>query len=139
MENRLPIGEFVRTKGGRIGKIMSYTIQYEIKYVDNMIVDEPHEAYRMDTNYSFDDEKDIWTDDMIKSHGKSLGDVIEHGDLVNMLLVLRVYEPVDREKSCFIIEVIDGNHTVELIEDDIRHVVCREILEQDGYKRKEEE
>lgn len=139
MENKLEIGEFIRTKGGRIGKIMSYTLQYEIKYVDNMIVDEPHEAYRMDTNYSFDDEHDIWTEDMIKSHGKSLGDVIEHGDLVNMLLVLNVYEPVDREKSCFIIEVIDGNHTVELTEDDIRHVVCREILEQYGYKRKEEE
>lgn len=139
MESRLPIGEFIRTKGGHIGKIVDYTVQIGIDVVDGEIVETPEAAYQMDTNYSFDDEHDIWTDDMIKSHGKCLGDVIEHGDLVNMLLVLNVYEPVDREKSCFIIEVIDGNHTVELTEDDIRHVVCREILERDGYKRKEDE
>lgn len=139
MENRLPIGEYVRTKGGCIGKIMSYTTQIDIEIDEDGVLDVPIPAYLMDTSYNFDDENDVWTDDMIKSHGKSLGDVIEHGDLVNMLLVLRVYEPVDREKSCFIIEVIDGNHTVELTEDDIRHVVCREILERYGYKRKEEE
>lgn len=139
MENKLEIGEFIRTKGGRIGKIIDYTVQIGIDVVDGEIVETPEAAYQMDTYYSFDDEHDIWTDDMIKSHGKRLIDVIEHGDLVNMLLVLNVYEPVDREKSCFIIEVIDGNHTVELTEDDIRHVVCREILEQEGYKRKEEE
>lgn len=133
MENRLPIGEFVRTKGGRIGKIMSYTLQYEIKYVDNMIIDEPHEAYRMDTNYSFDDEHDIWTDDMIKSHGKRLIDVIEHGDLVNMLLVLQVTKALHLPDFDKLVQVIDGNNTISLTEDDIRHVVCHEILEREGY------
>ena len=126
MENRLPIGEFIRTTGGRIGKIMDYTLQYEIKYVDNMIVDEPHEAYLMDTNYSFDDEHDVWTDDMIKSHGKRLIDVIEHGDLVNGRFVVSTGDGA-------IDLLTDTDLGISLENDEIIGVVCHEILEREGY------
>lgn len=138
MENKLEIGEFIRTKGGRIGKIVDYTVQIGIDVVDGEIVETPEAAYLMDTYYSFDDEPDVWTEDMIKSHGKRLVDIIEHGDLVNMLLVLQVTKVLHLPDFDKLVQVIDGNNTISLSEDDIRHVVCREILERDGYKRKEE-
>lgn len=137
--NKLEIGEFVRTTGGRIGKIVDYTVQIGIDVVDGEIVETPEPAYLMDTYYSFDDEPDVWTEDMIKSHGKRLVDIIEHGDLVNMLLVLQVTEVLHLPDFDKLVQVIDGNNTISLSEEDIRHVVCREILEHDGYKRKEEE
>ena len=139
MENKLEIGEYVRTKGGRIGKITGYTVQIGIDVVDGEIVETPEPAYQMDTYYSFDDEHDIWTEDMIKSHGKRLVDIIEHGDLVNMLLVLQVTRVLHLPDFDKLVQVIDGNNTISLSEEDIRHVVCREILERDGYKRKEKE
>ena len=131
-KKRLEIGDYIRTKGGYIGKIVGYTTQIDISLEGDTLVDTPIPAYLMDTFYFASDEQDVWTDDKIKSSGKRLIDVVEHGDLVNMLLVFQVTSIMGVASSKRV-KVIDGDKLLSLTNKDIRHVVCHEILERDGY------
>jgi len=133
-EKRLKIGDYIRTTGGHIGKIVGYTTQVEIGLEGDTLVDTPISAYLMDTFYSASDEQDVWNDDMVKSSGKRLIDVIEHGDLVNMLVVFQVTSIMGVPSSKRV-RVIDGDKLLPLTDKDIRHVVCHEILEGDGYEK----
>lgn len=126
MENKLKIGTYVRTNGGHIGKIVDYTLQYEIKVVNDLIVDEPHEAYLLNTRYNFDDEDDVLLPEDVKSYGDRLIDVIEGDDLVNGRFVVNI----DKD----MIELLtDTDMGICVTNDEIISVVCREILERNGY------
>ena len=134
-EKQLKIGDYIRTKGGYIGKIVGYTTQIDISFKEDTLIDTPIPTYLMDTFYSASDEQDVWTDDMVKSSGKRLIDVIESGDLVNMLVVFQVTSIMGVASSKRV-KVIDGDKLISLKDKDIRHVVCRERLECDGYENK---
>lgn len=133
-KKRLEIGDYIRTKGGYIGKIVGYTTQIDISFKEDTLVDTPIPAYLMDTFYFASDEQDVWTDDMVKSSGKRPIDVIEHGDLVNMLLVFQVTSIMGVASSKRV-RVTSGDNLISLKNKDIRHVVCHEILERDGYEK----
>lgn len=134
-EKKPKIGDYIRTKGGRIGKIVGYTTQIDISFGKDTLIDTPIPAYLMDTFYCASDEQDVWTDDMIKSSGKRLIDVIESGDLVNMLVVFQVTSIMGVASSKRV-RVIDGDNLISLNDKDIRHVVCHEVLEDNGYENK---
>ena len=129
------IGDYVRTKYGHIGKIMSKSTQMDIKMLDGEIKDFPVSGYLLDTFYNFDDENDFITKNNIKSSGKRLIDVVERGDLVNMLLVFQITSIIGVPSSKRV-KLIDGNKFISLKDKDIRHVVCHEVLERDGYENK---
>ncbi len=119
-------GDYLRTIGGHIGRIECKGTQLSIDFKDDHIVETPISGYFMNVYYNFTDERDFWTADMIKKHGKRLIDVVEVGDLVNGRFVVGVNtDTIDL--------LTDTDLGISLENDEIISVICHEVLEREAY------
>ena len=78
MENKIEIGEYIRTKTGIIAKVVGYQ---ELKVYDN----EENAIF-----YSFDTDKGSIADVDVLKHSANIIDVIEVGDYVNGIKVTNI-------------------------------------------------
>lgn len=131
MEDKIEIGEYVRTKDGIIYKIENGEEFYEdsvdvgigiIPDVDGIWIDRECLDYI--------DKKDI------VKHSKQLIDLIGCGDIVNRHLVIDKYEDVDEYGNdfwCLIIEDVSLlNKTIR--EEDIQTILTKEQFDVNCYK-----
>lgn len=122
----MKIGEYIRTKYGRIGKIIGIgreivfkPITYKEKLED---VKTNEVCVMVDTNYNFADENDSYLiEDIIKS-SPNIIDLIEVGDYVNGKKVINKWEEPDWY-GYFI--KLDGEDTIPTIRK-IESIVTKE-------------
>ena len=122
----IEIGEYVRTKDGRIAQIKS--IDYEAG------------IYRFDRTIYINDfgmkEDVLYNNEMFKKlivkHSKQLIDLIEVGDVVNGMEVLDIYKPRDLWEP---IEIrVDSRYTNFILAEDIKTILTRESYMANCYK-----
>lgn len=122
----IKIGEYVRTKDGRIAQIKS--IDYEAG------------IYRFDRTIYINDfgmkEDVLYNNEMFKKlivkHSKQLIDLIEVGDVVNGMEVLDIYKPRDLWEP---IEIrVDSRYTNFILAEDIKTILTKESYMANCYK-----
>ena len=107
MEDKIEIGEYVRTKKGAVGKLIE--------------IDKKATAYYLDCL------KCVSLKNIVK-HSKQLIDLIECGDYVNGYLVEEV------RISCFDSSIFVHGYAIELHENDIKTILTKEQFEANCYK-----
>ena len=125
----MEIGEFVRSKDGRIGKI----IQPKREYFDKKLINITKEIsanvfidYRETIEYCKITE--------IKKHSKNIVDIIEPGDYVNKHLVVEVEVNICNQK--LVITEEDGDNYY--LKGRIESILTHEQYEKNCYKMEEE-
>ena len=126
MEDKIEVGEYVRTKKGFIDKVLEIKTEYT----------------RMNGNYDIvfrlSDKKNYWfsTKDIVK-HSKNIIDLIEEGDYVNGYEVITVYsydENGNDKDELGICEVDDDYAYYTYLEDiDIKSIVTKEQFDSVKY------
>ncbi len=119
MEDRIKVGEYIRTNKGNIGKII------EIRLGFNKDTQLYQDIYKLDNG--------LWTVlDYIVKHSKNLIDLIEVGDFVNGMQVLDVYKPRDLWEP---IEIrVDSRYTNFILAEDIKTILTKEQMMANCYK-----
>ena len=126
MEEKIEIGEYVRTKDGRIAQIKSIDYEAGIYRFDRII-------YIND----FGMKKDVlYNNEMFKKlivkRSKQLIDLIEVGDVVNGMEVLDIYKPRDLWEP---IEIrVDSRYTNFILAEDIKTILTKESYMANCYK-----
>lgn len=126
MEDRIEVGEYVRTKDGRIAQIKSIDYEAGIYRFDRIIY---INDFRMkeDVLYSNEMFKKV-----IVKHRKKLADLIKVGDYINGQEVLDIYESID---SLTPIEIIKKSRYETFISaDKIKTILTKEQFEANCYK-----
>jgi len=78
------VGNYIRTKYGRIGRITSFNKCVSLKVrIDDLEKAKTEDIVYVDTNYNFDDEKDSYLVSEIVKQSSNLTDLIESGDYVD--------------------------------------------------------
>lgn len=117
MEDVIEAGEYVRTRNGKIDKVVSNNYCME-KYIET-------EKY-IDTEKYF-----IFCNSIVK-HSKQLIDLIEIGDIVNGMEVLDIHKPRDLWEP---IEIkVDSRYTNFILAEDIKTILTKEIYMANCYK-----
>ena len=84
---KLEVGMYVRTKWGRIGKIIDISKSFDVTNIDNPI---SLNRYEVDTNYNFEDEPDgYFKEDIIKA-SHNIGEILEAGDFLDSHYIERI-------------------------------------------------
>lgn len=126
MEDKIEVGEYVRTKDGRIAQIKSIDYEAGIYRFDRII----HITdFRMkeDVLYSNEMFKKV-----IVKHRKKPIDLIEIGDYVNGMQVLDVYKPRDLWEP---IEIrVDSRYMNFILAEDIQKILTKEQMMANCYK-----
>ena len=119
MENKIEVGEYVRTKDGIIDKVDSFSVGCCVWHCENgMCIDE---CNRIGTHL----------EDIVK-HSKQLIDLIEVGDFVNGMEVLDIHIPRDIWEP---IEIrADSRYTNFILAEDIKTILTKEQFEANCYK-----
>mgnify|MGYP004517318343 FL=1 len=119
MEDRIKVGEYIRTNKGNIGKII------EIRLGFNKDTQLYQDIYKLDNG--------LWTVlDYIVKHSKNLIDLIEVGNFVNGMQVLDVYKPRDLWEP---IEIrVDSRYTNFILAEDIKTILTKEQMMANCYK-----
>lgn len=111
MKDVIEAGEYVRTKNGKIDKVVSNNYHME-KYIEA--------------------EKGFIFCNSIVKHSKQLIDLIEVGDIVNDMKVLDMHKPRDLWEP---IEIkVDSKYTNFILAEDIQTILTREIYIANCYK-----
>lgn len=111
MEDKIEVGEYVRTKDGKIDKVINSNFYMSI-YVEC--------------------EKGFYLIESIVKHSKQLIDLIEKGDIVNGMAVLDIYKPRDLWEP---IEIrVDSRYTNFILAEDIKTILTKEQFEANCYK-----
>lgn len=111
MKEKIEVGEYVRTKDGKIDKVINSNFYMSI-YVEC--------------------EKGLCLIESIVKHSKQLIDLIEEGDIVNGMEVLDIYKPRDLWEP---IEIrIDSRYTNFILAEDIKTILTHEQFEANCYK-----
>ena len=120
MEDKIEVGEWIRTHTGEIGKVFKVELAKEEreKYPNN-----PYKGYWRD-KYVTDVRRGYCTRQVIKKHAKEIQDLIEIGDYVNGMEVESI------SKSYF--EGGDGSYTVWF--KDIQTIVTKEQFARMEYR-----
>lgn len=130
MEDRIEVGEYVRTKDGRIAQIKSIDYEAGIYRFDKII----HITdFRMkeDVLYSNEMFKKV-----IVKHSKQLIDLTKAGDIVNGHLVIDKYEDVDEYGNDFWCLIIEDDSLLNrsIREEDIKTILTKESYMANCYK-----
>lgn len=119
MKDVIEAGEYVRTKNGKIDKVVSNNYYME-KYIEA--------------------EKDFIFCKNILKHSKQLIDLIESGDIVNGHLFIDKYEDVDEYGNDFWCLIIEDDSLLNrsIREENIQTILTKEQFEANCYKGGEE-
>lgn len=111
MEEKIEVGEYVRTKDGRIDKVEIFSVGCCVWHCENgMCIDE---CNRIGTHL-----------EEIVKHSKQLIDLIECGDYVNGMEVLDIHKPRDLWEP---IEIrVDSRYTNFILTEDIKTILTKE-------------
>lgn len=130
MEDRIEVGEYVRTKDGRIAQIKSIDYEAGIYRFDRIIY---INDFRMkeDVLYSNEMFKKV-----IVKHNKQLIDLTKIGDIVNGYLVIDKYEDVDEYGNNFWCLIIEDDSLLNrsIREEDIKTILTKESYMANCYK-----
>lgn len=124
MEDRIEVGEYVRTKNGEIGVFDRYSSRKENSLYKSLF-------------YCFIKIRNRKTplqccEDYIAKHSKQLMDLIEIGDYVNGMQVLDVYKPRDLWEP---IEIrVDSRYMNFILAEDIQKILTKEQMMANCYK-----
>jgi len=136
------IGDYIRTKYGKIGKIIGFnesivfsptTNKGKIEYVGSTVT-----GLDVDTNYDFDDKNDRYFENDIVKSSPNIRDLLEDGDYIKLQdRGWRYYEvTTDYESKLAIIDI--GWNEYEDIDDipnqEIISIVTHEQMEEMEYK-----
>lgn len=130
MEDRIEVGEYVKTKDGRIAQIKS--IDYEaVIYRFDRIIYINNFRMKKDVLYSNEMFKKV-----IVKHSKQLIDLTKIGDIVNGHLVIDKYEDVDEYGNDFWCLIIEDDSLLNrsIREEDIKTILTKEQYEANYYK-----
>lgn len=126
---KLEIGMYVRTKYGRIGKIINI---FDVLDVTDIKNPNPLYRYEVDTNYTFDDEPDgYFKDDIIKA-SENIIDLIEVGDYVNGSYIQEIISIKNNEMKCMLDSDYELISTIK--NEDIETILTKEQFSQMEYK-----
>ena len=119
MEDKIEVGEYVRTRGGHIHKVT--------KIDNNKLV------YwgKISCGWSLEQLQDI-----IKSHSKNIIDLIEEGDYINGLLITAIYDEYKNDDNIKFETNYEGKYRC-YIDEDIKSIVTKEQFKQIEYKVEE--
>lgn len=117
MEDKIEVGEYVRTREGYIIKVDENTNIFNLGYKEQYVDMET-------TKYGFTCEEEI------VKHRKQLIDLIECGDIVNRHLVIDKYEDVDEYGNDFWCLIIEDD---SLLNRSIREEKIKTILTRESY------
>ena len=123
MEDRIEVGEYIRTNKGNIGKII------EIRLGFNKDTQLYQDIYKLDNG--------LWTVlDYIVKHSKQLIDLTKAGDIVNGHLVIDKYEDVDEYGNDFWCLIIEDDSLLNrsIREEDIKTILTKEQYMANCYK-----
>ena len=84
MKDKLEIGMYIRTKFGRIGKVLALAETIDFPIINNEL-EKPvtKQIVKVDTNYNFEDEYDDYLiEDVVNAKHKVI-ELIEEGDYIN--------------------------------------------------------
>ena len=112
----IEVGDFVRTRNGKIRKVKSTVAQYYIT-----------DRLNISDNNQFEKE------DIVK-HSKNIIDIIEVGDYVNGMKIDDIGEIKRFEKpaqKCLWVNIGDG---IDIIDEEIKDVLTKEQYEQNCFK-----
>lgn len=116
MEDRIEVGEYVRTKNGEIGVFDRYSSRKEnslYKSLFNCFIKIRNRKTPLQC-----------CEDYIAKHSKQLMDLIEIGDYVNGMQVLDVYKPRDLWEP---IEIrVDSRYMNFILAEDIQKILTKE-------------
>ena len=119
MEDKIEVGEYVRTNKGVIGKLISEILSYP----------EPSEWILKANNNKI---VIVECNDYPVKHSKQLIDLIEVGDFVNGMEVLDIHIPRDIWEP---IEIrVDSRYTNFILAEDIETILTKEQFEANCYK-----
>ena len=119
MNNKIEVGEYVRTNKGNIEKVV------EIRLGLNKDTELYQTIYMLDNG--------LWTIlDYIVKHSKQLIDLIEVEDIVNGMEVLDIYKPRDLWEP---IEIrVDSRYTNFILAEDVKTILTKEQYMANCYK-----
>ena len=119
MEEKIEVGEYVRTKDGIIDKVEIFSVGCCVWHCENgMCIDE---CNRIGTHL-----------EEIVKHSKQLIDLIECGDYVNGMEVLDIYKPRDLWEP---IEIrVDSRYTNFILTEDIKTILTKETYMANCYQ-----
>ena len=124
MEDRIEVGEYVRTKNGEIGVFDRYSSRKEnslYKSLFNCFIKIRNRKTPLQC-----------CEDYIAKHSKQLMDLIEIGDYVNGRQVLDVYKPRDLWEP---IEIrVDSRYMNFILAEDIQKILTKEQMMANCYK-----
>lgn len=124
MEDRIEVGEYVRTKNGEIGVFDRYSSRKEnslYKSLFNCFIKIRNRKTPLQC-----------CEDYIAKHSKQLMDLIEIGDYVNGMQVLDVYKPRDLWEP---IEIrVDSRYMNFILAEDIQKILTKEQMMANCYK-----
>ena len=124
MEDRIEVGEYVRTKNGEIGVFDRYSSRKEnslYKSLFNCFIKIRNRKTPLQC-----------CEDYIVKHSKQLMDLIEIGDYVNGMQVLDVYKPRDLWEP---IEIrVDSRYMNFILAEDIQKILTKEQMMANCYK-----
>lgn len=117
MEDKIEIGEYVRTKAGNVDKIKSIK-ENEILFENSII------------KYT---QKNI--ENMVVKHSKNIIDLIEEGDYVNGYKILRIEEMQNSDRKLFVVFKFNETEHCEIWRDnEIKTIVTKEMMTSIEYK-----
>lgn len=125
MENEIKVGEYIRTKDGRIGTFEE--IDEHCRHFGERLEDKIYIIHTEKNEYLRLIENDI------VKHSSNLIDLIQCGDYVNGRKIERIVDISHKHNS--IIVVYDGElWNEEIMEEDIENIVTKEQFESISYK-----
>lgn len=150
MEDKIEVGEYVKTKDGLIEKIKEFIPHYtkgkregqEQEVEENYLLMGQEQCkfiesidYRIPPCYPSDEEWEKIKKYIVK-HSKQLIDLIKAGDIVNGHLVIDKYEDVDEYGNDFWYLIIEDDSLLNrsIREEDIKTIQTRESYMANCYK-----
>lgn len=150
MEDKIEVGEYVKTKDGLIGKIKEFIPHYtkgkregqEQEVEENYLLMGQEQCkfiesidYRIPPCYPSDEEWEKIKKYIVK-HSKQLIDLTKAGDIVNGHLVIDKYEDVDEYGNDFWYLIIEDDSLLNrsIREEDIKTIQTRESYMANCYK-----
>ena len=124
MENEIKVGDWIRTKAGKIHKVTRIVNYYEN---DKLVYD--RQGIYWDNKHS---GYEIWQlEDIIVKHSPNLINLIQCGDYVNGHLVIDI--PGDESGAVYLEQVTKGA-LIPTLKEDIQTIVTKEMIKSISYK-----
>ena len=124
MEDKIEVGEYVRTKRGEVCKVLG--ISPELRDGKRLY---SHKSYYLDI------KKGSLTEPFIAKHSKNIIYLIEEGDYVNGEKILRITDLEMKEKKLFVtFKFGKTEHCVLWSNEDIKSIVTKEQFNSIKYE-----